>query len=237
MKMSKSNISRSTNYFILILLLLSSLLIHTKLHASCWWTPCSIFNIDFQYVCPYAGFDGQYRWVNPNNKDNFRLAGAGPRIFTMSQLANKSYPGFNAYFGLRYEWMGLEFGGHYGSGEKTLGPLELITRFAGGYIDLVGYIPTPAECLELMGTLGLGYTASRTSFSIPGGGGFSLSTQSGIALPRLRLGANYMFNYWAGVRALVGYETTHLLKAHMDDAHILPYGDSLLGSLGFFVKF
>ena len=166
----------------------------------------SLCDINFDYVCPYVGFDGQYRWVNPNNRDTFSLAGQGPSTFTMAQLADKSYPGFNAYFGGRYNWMGLEFGGYYGANRKNLGPLNLKTRFAGAYIDLVGYLPTPAECLELMGTLGFGYTATRTSFSIPSGGGFngggfSLSTQSGVVLPRLRIGANYMFNYWAGVRA------------------------------------
>jgi hypothetical protein len=168
-------------------------------------------------MSPYVGIDYQQRWVRHRNNDD-GLDGNN---------RHRSFPGFNAYLGGRWDCFGLEVGGHYAANRRN----GRTASIAGGYLDLVGYLPA-MDCLELMGTVGIGYDSARISTL-----NFGSRTANGV-VGRIRIGANYMFSECIGIRGLVGWESTSTLRRrNNNDGFNHRLGDSFLASLGVFFKF
>lgn len=167
-------------------------------------------------VCPVVGIDYQHVWQK----------GKG----TFGPFLPKSYPGFSAYIGTRWaENWGLELGFDH-AGKKLRNALVSVggvsqtvgtsVRRIGGHVDLAGYLPV-ADCLELMGTLGVGWVRAKTHVSskITSTGAAVSSANVPVktkAVPRVRLGFNYMVTDCVGLRALAGWEGTSALRLKND---------------------
>ena len=166
-------------------------------------------------MTPYVGIDYQQRWVRHRNNDG------------NNNNRNGIIPGFNAYLGGRWDCFGLEVGGHYAARRNN----GRTASIGGGYLDLVGYLPA-MDCLELMGTIGIGIDSAKISTAR-----FGNRTANG-AVARVRVGANYMFSQCIGVGGLLGWESTSTLRNKNNNSGFNHRpGDSFLASLGVFFKF
>lgn len=173
---------------------------------------------DLDCMTPYVGIDYQQRWFSHRNDSDF----------DNDHNRTRSFPGFNAYLGGRWDCFGLEVGGHYGAQRRS----GRTAHISGGYLDLVGYLPA-MDCLELMGTVGIGYDSFRYHTRLG-----DSRTANGV-VGRVRAGANWMFTECVGIRGLVGWESTSTLRRRNNNDGFGNHRarDSFLASLGIFFKF
>jgi hypothetical protein len=204
-------------------------------------------------ICPLVGIDYQQVWSK--GKGDF------------GQLLPKSYPGASVYIGTRWaENWGVEVGFDYAArkhksftlpaGSTFFGssvggaPINgrVAVRRTGGHIDLAGYWCV-ADCLELVGTVGIGLVhpkISVTAITTTGNAAIVNSLQAVStktkAVPRVRVGANYMLTDCVGVRGLVGWEGTSSLRLKNNNTAGVnlankAFKSSATLSAGVFVKF
>lgn len=171
-------------------------------------------------ICPFAGIDYLQRWTR----------GSGD----WGKIMPRSFSGFSAYVGARWDCFGIELGYDWTQRRKRDFVLRtgeeffitpIGTEFAGnarvelqgGHIDLHGYLPV-VDCIELIGVVGVGYVQPRIAISIdrPVSGPLrnALITASGQGhlVGRLRFGGSYMITPCVGLRALFGWEGFESLR-------------------------
>jgi hypothetical protein len=172
-------------------------------------------------ICPFAGIDYLQRWT--------RGSGDWAKIFP------RSYSGFSAYVGGRWDCFAIELGYDWSQRRKHDFSLRAGDTFfntailepgisgnarvelQGGHIDLHGYLPV-VDCIELIGVVGIGYVQPRVTISVDRTfsdavrSTFITATGQGHIVGRLRFGGSYMISPCIGLRALFGWEGFESLR-------------------------
>lgn len=177
-------------------------------------------------VSPIVGVDYHHVWM----KDANQYSGYLP----------KSYPGATAYLGARIcECLGIELGQDWSTKKTKSGTDSTRVNFKeqvqrrATHLDLIGYLPI-ADCIELMGGLGVGYVYPKFHETY---GGTSYTYKPKATVARVRVGGNYMLSECIGARALLGWESTSSVHFSYAGTKYKPFKDSVTAALGLFYKF
>lgn len=180
--------------------------------------------VSAEEMFPYLGVDYTQTYMRARNAWNL--------VFP------KDYPGASVYVGTRFhENWGLELGYDWSTRKTKNFNLPAGTPFfggaisaaglrgntkirrTGGYLDMLGTLPV-AECVELLGSLGVGWVQAKivTSFSsepvgaTPASSAIGTVSGKGRCVARLGFGAAFMVTELVGVRAKINWASTSTLR-------------------------
>ena len=208
----------------------------------------------FEDCRPVVGVD--FKWTKIKN------SGDWPKVFP------ESFPGGAVYVGTKFmENFGAELG--YQSTDKRTrqntaatndriggavvpgpGVTRSSVRFAGPYLDLVGFWPCD-NCIELFGSVGIGWVKPTVKVTHIAGNGnvdfirdITSISGDGKSIARISIGATWMATDYIGLRIRGLYENTDRLRVKSNAAagdqvltNFKPWKDAYSLALGAFLKF
>jgi hypothetical protein len=206
----------------------------------------------FDCFFPFVGLDFYQAWMQPKGD--------------WGKFLPKNFPGGTLYVGAKFQqYFGFELGydcsvrkpknWSYQMGELFFNTRAIANnnggtrvRRSGAHVDLMGFIPL-RDCIDLLGTLGLGWVQPKIDISQAanslGPVSSPLASLSAKARGVVRVGggATYMISDLIGVRAKLGWESTRFLRVRGNNLFYAngfskkPFRNSATLAVGGFVRF
>lgn len=210
----------------------------------------------FEDCKPVIGVD--FKWAQIKNtgdwKGVFPESFPGAEIYVGTKFMEDSNFGFGAELGYgatakRGKQLSLNTGDTVGGAAATVPTgIRGNVRFAGPYLDLVGFWPLE-NCFELFVSLGLGWVKPTVAVDWVGGATSNFKndvtsvTGNGKTITRVGFGVNWMATDCIGLRAKALYENTGKLTVQSNTTsnavltNLKPWKNSYSLSVGVFLKF
>jgi len=174
---------------------------------------------EYDDIAPYLGADFKQSYMKGH--------GAWKSIFP------GTYPGAAFYVGTKFhQYFAIELGYDWSMHQKKEWSLPAGSAFFatpvqgtegstrvernGAYLDVLGLLPI-ADCLEMMGSIGMGWVQTKiesnfSTMTTPESSALASVAGKGRTVLRVGIGASYMVTDVVGVRAKMGWEGTSALK-------------------------